>query len=331
MLDFANVTPGRPNLETSPLMTDAPAPSLWSTLTLTWPAPPRELEELALIEHQFESLGAAILEDSLACGVEYRDAKTFEVAERPTLVVYTDPETLPALVPRVQTLSQQLGLPALIQRQDTSDDESWRDGWKAFFRPLRPGGGALLVRPSWIERCEDDPVLEIVLDPGRAFGTGQHASTSLCLELLTSMAQGDAPPPSCVLDLGCGSGILGLAAARLFPGSEILAIDIDGEAVDTTVENAAHNQLTARVTARTGTANDLENTHDLVLANIRPAVLIPDAKRIAAATRGSLILSGILVEELAEVLRAYAGTGLHPVGDPATADGWSAVRLERTP
>ena len=102
------------------------------------------------------------------------------------------------------------------------------------FRPLRfasaDGSRTLLLRPSWIDRRPGDPTLELILDPGRAFGTGQHETTRLCVDALVDLSRGTAPRS--VLDLGCGSGILALAAARLFPTARIAAVDNDPEATE---------------------------------------------------------------------------------------------------
>ena len=301
----------------------------WSTLTLVAPAGPTTREAHALLEYQLESLGAVLLENDAVTGVEYRDAKTFEIAERPSLVVYTSPAVLAAIEQRAKEVGPLLGLPTLAARRFTTDDDSWRDSWKEFFKPLRPGQGRLLVRPSWVERRDDDPKLEIVLDPGRAFGTGQHESTSLCLELLATLAGSLHEAPSRVLDLGCGSGILGLAAARLWPDAEVVAVDVDEEAVETTRENAAHNLLERRVHAFQGTAEDIEGSFDLVLANIRPSVLIPNASEIAGASSKTLILSGILDEEFENVFAAYRPLDLIEALPAKSIGGWTAACLER--
>ncbi len=301
----------------------------WSTLTLIASEGPTTAAAQGLLEHQLESLGALLLEDDAVTGVEYRDARTFEVAERPSLVVYTTPQALDRLEQRSREVSPLLGLPPLHTRRYTTNDDSWRDSWKEFFKPLRPGSGRFLVRPSWIERRDDDPELEIILDPGRAFGTGQHESTSLCLEFIASLDTSLQVKPRRVLDLGCGSGLLGLAAARLWSGCEIVAVDVDPEAVETTKENAAHNGLERRVQAFRGAAEDIDDTFDLVLANIRPSVLIPNAREIAGASSKTLILSGILDEEFENVLAAYRPLDLIEALPAKSATGWTAACLER--
>ena len=145
------------------------------------------------------------------------------------LIVYTAPAALDGLRPRIDRLAAALNLTLDVEAA-VRDDDDWRDSWKQFYAPIILGGGALLLRPSWIPRRPDDPEREIVLDPGRAFGTGQHESTRLCLDLACGL---EGRSPAQVLDLGCGSGILAIAAARLFPTAERIvaglphSVDVD--------------------------------------------------------------------------------------------------------
>ena len=142
-------------------------------------------------------------------------------------------------------------------RAEVRDDEEWKDAWKAYYKPLTFGEHQLLLRPSWIDRQPGDPELEVVLDPGRAFGTGLHQTTQLCLHRLCALARTDTSPTS-VFDLGCGSGILSMAAARLFPSAtRMLAVDIDPEATATTIENLQLASLHDRIDVQTGVLKDL--------------------------------------------------------------------------
>jgi ribosomal protein L11 methyltransferase len=132
-----------------------------------------------------------------------------------------------------------------------------------------------------------------------------------------------------VLDLGCGSGILALAAARLFEDAPVLAIDLDPEATATTDENVALNALEPRISTVTGTVDEVEATRfDLVVANIRTEVLVPAAATISQRVGRSLLLSGILREEADEVADAYAATGLVERGR-ATLGDWVGLHFER--
>ncbi len=274
-----------------------------------------------------ESLAGLLALDPDVSGVQQHDTGTWDERTEPSLTVYTAPEAAEDLIRRARELAANLGLGVEVERHDHAGD-AHLDAWRAFHRPAiyaGPSGPRLLVRPTWHARDPDDPPLEVVLDPGRAFGTGRHESTRLCLEWLCAQTPAEGPR---VLDLGCGSGILGLAAARLF-GAEVLAVDTDPEATATTAENAADNALA--ITTHTGDlASTPPGTFDLILANIRPEVLLPMAAALVQrlAPGGAMVLSGILIEEAPAVTRAYtsAGARVTPAG---TLEGWTALEVRR--
>ncbi len=264
---------------------------------------------------RLEALAAMIAEDERALGVETRDMSTLgHQTLHPELVVYTRPDALEGLGDLAVRLAEHLSLDLTLVPTVREDDD-WRDTWKQFYAPIlfgHPDTGTLLLRPSWIDRQPDHPLLELVLDPGRAFGTGQHETTRLCVDAMIELASAGVRPAT-IVDLGCGSGILALAAARLFPDARrIVAIDNDPEATETTRENADHNHLGERLEIFTGTALELDADFDLILANIRPSVLIPIADQLAQrlAPAGLVVLSGILGEEAEAVLAAYTALGL---------------------
>ena len=275
---------------------------------------------------RLEALAALIADDDRALGVETRDMSTLgQTTLHPELIVYTRPDALEGLGELATRLGEQLRL-ALALVPTVRHDDDWRDTWKQFYAPIVFGAGALLLRPSWLARRDGDPALELVLDPGRAFGTGQHETTRLCVDSLVDLSRETAP--SRVLDLGCGSGILALAAARLFPRARVTAVDNDPEATDTTRENAEHNALADRLEIATATAGELTGEFDLILANIRPSVLVPIAGQVAArlAPGGLVVLSGILGEEADDVLPAYAAVGLR-LHARADLNEWCALHL----
>jgi len=261
---------------------------------------------------RLEALAAMIAEDDRALGVETRDLSTLgQTTLHPELIVYTRPDALAGLGELASRLAEHLSLELMLVPTVREDDD-WRDTWKQFYAPILFGDGALLLRPSWIERRPGDPTLELVLDPGRAFGTGQHETTRLCVEAMVELAAAGLHPRR-IVDLGCGSGILALAAVRLFPAAgRVVAVDNDPEATETTRENAEHNQLGERLEISTGTALELDDSFDLILANIRPSVLIPIADQLTQrlAPGGLVVLSGILGEEAEAVLAAYTSLGL---------------------
>lgn len=182
--------------------------------------------------------------------------------------------------------------------------DAWRDAWKEHYRPFAIAEG-LVVRPPWepYEAKPGEKVLE--LEPGRAFGTGLHETTRLVAQALAK--HGAELSGTTVLDVGCGSGILALAALAL--GAErAVAVDVDPEAVDVTKENAARNGLERRVDASATDLADVALVSKVVVANIEAKVLVPMAPELSrhVAPGGLLLLSGILVPQKDEVRAAYA-------------------------
>ncbi len=204
-------------------------------------------------------------------------------------------------------------------------DEDWGEGWKKEFRPLDVG--RVRVRPSWISEAPPAGAVEVVLDPGMAFGTGSHPTTSLCLAALSDLLA--ARPGASVLDVGTGSGILAIAAKKLGAG-RVAGNDDDPKAVEVARENAAANGV--GVELGLAPAGDIAGTFDLVLANILANTLVALAPELAAklAPGGVVLLSGILAAQEDEVRSAYAGQGLVPVAGGDRRDGeWSLLALER--
>jgi ribosomal protein L11 methyltransferase len=295
----------------------------WATVRLVLRTSASEAELHDAID-RLESVAMLLADRSEVGGVETRDPFTiaegpdFRAVEVPELIAYTTPEARPGVEAAALELAGEFGLTVEADSADHQGDD-WRDAWKRYYRPLRfvaeDGSRALLIRPSWIARSDDDPPAELVLDPGRAFGTGLHESTRLCVQALVELAAREPGlDPRSVLDLGCGSGILGLAALRLFPAIErALLVDHDVEATETARENAELNTLGDRVETHEVLLAEheppavLAGPHALVLANIRPSVLIPCASAIVEllAPGGALVLSGILNEEGDEVRAAY--------------------------
>jgi ribosomal protein L11 methyltransferase len=184
--------------------------------------------------------------------------------------------------------------------------DGWEDGWRAFHHPVRIG--PLWVGPPW----ETPPAaaLAVVIDPGRAFGTGAHATTRLCLELLLERPRGS------LLDVGCGSGVLAIAAARL-GFDPVLAIDVDPVAVAVTRKNAEANGV--RIEAREADASAGLQPAGLVVANIALAAVEALAPPLDA---GGVIASGYLAADRPE-LRGLARTARREL------DGWAADLFER--
>lgn len=252
--------------------------------------------------------------------------------EEPGVVVYTTPEHLEALDTMAHRIASSMSL-RVIARTQVRDDDSWRDTWKKFYQPIDIGPNRLRICPSWQEQAPCDAQHTLVLDPGRAFGTGLHESTRLCLQALATWS---APAPQTrVLDLGCGSGILGLSVAKLWDTQlqEVVFCDLDPDAVQTTKENAQLNapwHTPMQFISGTASTLELQGPANWVIANIRPEVLIPDAVAICQhlCARGILLLSGILDEESQEVLDHYTQQGLECI-EQTHLRGWTALTLRK--
>lgn len=220
-----------------------------------------------------------------------------------------------------------LGAPLPRLRYTEVREADWAEEWKRFYRPMRVG--RLLVQPSWEAAGDAGPGdLVITLDPGRAFGTGQHETTRLCLAALARLVR----PGDVVLDVGTGSGVLALAAARL-GASRVDALDTDPVAVAATRENAARNGLGDRIEVSEGSlgagwpwGRAARRGYDCVVMNIALVVvaeLLPDA---AAALRpgGALVASGFLAEAVPEVASAARSAGLREVSSELDGE-WGVV------
>ena len=208
------------------------------------------------------------------------------------------------------------------------EEVDWADGWRAFF-PVMRVGRRLVIRPTWREHTPTGEDVILALDPGMAFGTGLHPTTRLCLTALEGLADGGRLAGGRVLDVGCGSGILAIAALEL-GGQTALGVDIDPIAVEATLANAARNELAARLTARVGSLPSGEPPFDVVLANLVAAVLIPLAAALRAEVRpgGALLVSGIFIDRESEVVAAFEAAAL-TVTDRAAEGDWVALTLQR--
>ncbi len=203
-------------------------------------------------------------------------------------------------------------------------DEDWGEGWKKHFQPLDVG--RVRVRPSWIADPVPPGSVEVVLDPGMAFGTGTHPTTSLCLAALSDLLA--ARPGASVLDVGTGSGILAIAARKL-GARRVAANDDDPKAIEVARENAAANGVALELVLA---PDEIPGTFDLVVANILANTLVELAPAIAAkvAPGGVVLLSGILGPQEDEVRRAYVARGLAPLeGGDRRQGEWSLLALER--
>lgn len=209
------------------------------------------------------------------------------------------------------------------------DEQDWAEAWKVNYHPVRLGR-RILIRPLWVEveRQADDIVIS--LDPGMAFGTGTHPTTQLCLEALEDQV---TPEIQTVLDLGCGSGILAIAAAKL-GAQDIYAVDIDDLAVQITQENAEVNGVRSAIRAAKGSLEEVLATgqeFDLIVVNILAKVIVPMCAQGLGRTvkpHGRAIFSGLILDQVAEVEQALIQTGLTPTHQRVQGD-WVVIEAVR--
>jgi ribosomal protein L11 methyltransferase len=190
--------------------------------------------------------------------------------------------------------------------------EDWAESWKRHFHPLEIGK-TLLVKPSWSKKRPRKNQAVVILDPGLSFGTGQHPTTGFCLnEIVRCRETGTAQS---FLDIGTGSGILAVAAAKL-GYQPVHALDFDRESVRVARDNARQNRVDAQIKLTHGDVTKLPlkpaRQYDLVCANLIANLLIAEKRRIASRLKphGTLVLAGILAAEFAEVARAFTGLQL---------------------
>jgi len=234
----------------------------------------------------------------------------------------------------VATISQYLNemaelfqVAAATVSYETFAEEDWSKKWKQHFKPFSIVPG-FVIKPTWEEyECkENEHVIE--MDPGMAFGTGHHATTSLCLEFIQETVE----KKQChsVLDVGCGTGILTMAAA-LFGAKQCFGIDNCPDAVRVAGENIVRNSLEDKVDIAVTPVEEVSETYDLVVANIIHDVLASMDKSIANCTKdgGYLVLSGILKENQADSIAAIYKEQGFTLLKKRERDEWAALLLQK--
>ena len=211
-------------------------------------------------------------------------------------------------------------------------EEDWANNWKQYFKPLKVGD-TLVIKPSWEEYDDLEERIVLEIDPASSFGTGQHHTTRLCLEILEGcVKEGDT-----ILDMGCGSGILSIAALLLGAESAV-AVDIDENAAATAKENAEKNHIPpenyktyfGNILADEKLAAEIDGQYDIITANIVADVLIAmkDHFKRYLKDGGYLIVSGIIEERMEEVLTAIESVGFNRLG-VNVKEGWAAAQFAK--
>jgi ribosomal protein L11 methyltransferase len=249
----------------------------------------------------------AELLELVPAGVEEVDA-----GDQVEYAVYGAPGELPAL-PDLRAAAG--GALVEVSTSEVADD--WADRWRAFHRPLTVAG-RVHVRPPWAP-SPPGGLVDVVIDPGRAFGTGAHATTKLSLELLVARR-----PSGALVDVGCGSGVLAIAAAKL-GFAPVTALDHDPLAVQATADNARANGVELEVRRSDLRADPLPAVPN-VLANLLRPLLLVLADRLPHPPPRTLIASGLLAGEADEIAAAFAARGLGE-RDRRVEGDWAALAL----
>ena len=238
--------------------------------------------------------------------------------------IYIDPED--NIEEAVQFLRERLTAASISHDIDLSNvkEDDWLNNWRKFFQPM-PVGEKLLINPSWYTDTDPQGRLMMNIDPGLAFGTGKHETTRLCMEALERYVKGGEK----VLDVGCGSGILGIAAVLL--GAEsAFGVDIDEMAVRTAIENAAFNHVDDKVKAVAGDLVDkVAGKYDIVVANIVADAIISLSASVGNfMTEDSVyIVSGIIDTRADDVKNAVCDT--FDIIEENTHRNWYCFVLKR--
>lgn len=266
---------------------------------------------------------AALLVDEGAQGAEVRDASVLAMpgaiappAGRAHVVAFFEDRA------RGEAAVAAMGMTATVIEVPERD---WGEAWKRDLEPFAVG--RVHIRPSWSPPAAPPDAVEVVLDPGMAFGTGTHATTALCLAALDALLR--ERPGAAVLDVGTGSGLLAIAAAKL-GASRVVATDSDPVAVRVAAENADRNRVTLDL--RVDDAAAVEGAFPLVVANILANTLVELAPALGrrVAPGGLLLLSGILAGQEEEVRAAYRRQGLVAAPERDGREGeWRLLALRR--
>lgn len=260
---------------------------------------------------------------------DYADKSIFK-ADKTVLVkayfpVETASQTIKAVERDFALMKEQspLDLGSLETVKREIDGDLWREQWKEHFKPI-PIGKVVIV-PEWIDYKEKDGEIKILLDSNMAFGTGEHETTSMCVEMLSKYVKEE----DTVLDVGCGSGILGITASKL-GAKKVIMTDIDECAVTATEHNMRLNKIENGTVLLKNLLDDNSVKGQVIACNIMAEVLMAFAPYIGRnlLDNGLIILSGILVEKLPKVRKAYLDAGFTFVEEKIKGE-WSALVVKK--
>ena len=260
---------------------------------------------------------------------DYADEKIFSADKTVLVKAYFPKEDAKDLIAKVEkeliNLKKEspLDLGSLETVKRDIDGDLWREQWKEHFKPIKMG--KIVIVPEWINYTAQDGEIKVLLDSNMAFGTGEHETTSMCVQFLEKFVKND----DVVLDVGCGSGILGICASKL-GAKEVVMTDIDECAITATEHNMKLNGITNASVLLKNLLDDTTVKGNVIVCNIMADVLIYFAPYIAnnLLSNGIIILSGILVEKLEQVKSAYLSAGFTFVEQNIKGE-WSALVLKK--
>ncbi len=230
-----------------------------------------------------------------------------------------------SLTSHLEGLAEIFSLPCPEMKQAAVTRQDWSSSWKQHFVPFQVIPG-VIIRPTWEDYQPQENELVITMDPGMAFGTGHHATTSSSMSLIRKVVEDH--PDATVVDVGTGTGVLGIAALLLGAGS-VLGIDNDMDAVEAAKSNVQLNNLAARMDVTQDDIAELKGEYDLVVANIVHDVLQqlkPDLVRLVKPG-GEMVLSGLIAgKQVDSILTSF--TGMHLI-EQQTEGEWAALRLQK--
>ena len=264
-----------------------------------------------------------LIAERLDVAVEIQDEETFiQGPEEDTSRLIVRIEKMPTeeMINALHDCLSEVGCMDCPVRTQKNDDTDWRLGWRAFFSPTMIAPN-IIARPPWSEESDEDH-LDVIIDPGLAFGTGTHATTQLAATLCAEVLRHKSPCR--VLDQGCGSGILTVLCAKL--GHYAHGVELDPVAANNARENIKLNRFTDDQIKITTSDEVPKASFDVVVVNIIAPVLIELASNLKAACGETLILSGLLVDQEKSVLKVYTGW---VVQKRITQGHWVGLILQR--
>ncbi len=292
-------------------------------------AEPQWVKASVEVDEASVETASALLWAQGASGVEVQDNTTLTehraplAAGRARAVAFIGGVSTEELLERLKSATDVWGLGDAVIGAEIFTDQSWKDNWKQFFKPLHVSG-RLGVRPPWEEHDFGPGVETIIIEPGLAFGTGSHATTQLCLRQIDELLAQETP--ASMIDVGCGSGILSIGAALLAPEMAIAAMDVDPEATRVSAENFQDNNVSDRIELLGPALSEIPGPYELVVANILSHILIMLGEDLVRCTapKGRLLLSGIGESSVEEVRAHFSGLGME-LANEAHENGWAAL------